>query len=300
MKSVFKLALLAAVALPAALQAQPVVDRSKYPDYDPTVRPDRTLRRYGLAHKVKGTDAPPVSQRPAYVNNAANMYFPPIFSQEGGSCGSASRIGYMFTYELNAYRGTDASKFENQYPTHFVWLLTNGNSGKDQFVQFVGVPSAKTYGGRMNSALFGWREETNNDFGWMTGYDKWFEAMHNRMYQPAHIPNNLGTEEGREQMKNWLWNHNGDSDFHAGGIAGIGVASAATLVRIGNTSANQAAGVVGQQYVKYWGVGVDHALTLVGYDDRIEFDLDGNGKYGEKDKDEVGAWIIANSWGSLG
>ena len=53
MKSVFKLALLAAVALPAALQAQPVVDRSKYPDYDPTVRPDRTLRRYGLAHKVK-------------------------------------------------------------------------------------------------------------------------------------------------------------------------------------------------------------------------------------------------------
>ena len=297
MKSVYKLALLAAVVFPAALQAQPVVDRSKYPDYDPTVRPDRSLRRYGRALKVKGAVAPSVSQRPAYVNNAANMYFPPVFNQEGGSCGSASRIGYMFTYELNAYRGTDASKFENQYPTHFVWLLTNGNSGKDQFVQFVGVPSAKTYGGRMNSALFGYREETNNDFGWMTGYEKWFEAMHNRMYQPAHIPNDLGSEEGREQMKNWLWNHNGDTDFRAGGIAGIGVASAVTSERIPNTAANQAAGVVGQQYVKYWGVGVDHALTLVGYDDRIEFDLDGNGKYGEKEKDEVGAWIIANSWG---
>ena len=101
MKSVFKLALLAAVALPAASQAQLVVDRSKYPDYDPTVRPDRSLRRYGLAHRIKGGEAPAVNQRPAYVNNAANMYFPPIFSQEGGSCGSASRIGYMFTYELN-------------------------------------------------------------------------------------------------------------------------------------------------------------------------------------------------------
>lgn len=297
MKSVFKLALLAAVGLPAVSQAQPVVDRSKYPDYDPTVRPDRSLRRYGLAHRIKGGEAPAVNQRPAYVNNAANMYFPPIFSQEGGSCGSASRIGYMFTYELNAYRGTDASKIENQYPTHFVWLLTNGNSGKDQFVQYVGVPSAKTYGGRMNSALFGYREETDKDFGWMTGYDKWFEAMHNRMYQPAHIPNNLGTEEGREQMKNWLWNHNGDTDFKAGGIAGIGVAAAIIQNGIPNTPANQAAGVVGMNYVKYWGSTVNHALTLVGYDDRIEFDLDGNGKAGEKDKDEVGAWIIANSWG---
>ena len=38
MKSVFKLALLAAVGLPAVSQAQLVVDRSKYPDYDPTVR----------------------------------------------------------------------------------------------------------------------------------------------------------------------------------------------------------------------------------------------------------------------
>jgi len=83
MKSVFKLALLAAVGLPAASQAQLVVDRSKYPDYDPTVRPDRSLRRYGLAHRIKGGDAPAVNQRPAYVNNAANMYFPPIFSQEG-------------------------------------------------------------------------------------------------------------------------------------------------------------------------------------------------------------------------
>ena len=35
----------------------------------------------------------------------------------------------------------------------------------------------------------------------------------------------------------------------------------------------------------------------MGYDDRIEFDLDGNGIAGEKDKDEVGAWIIVNSWG---
>ena len=40
--------------------------------------------------------------------------------------------------------------------------------------------------------------------------------------------------------------------------------------------------------------GANNGLVSVDYALR---DLDGNGVYGEKDKDEVGAWIIANSWG---
>ena len=297
MKSILKLVCLAAVAFPAALPAQLVVDRQKYPDYDPTVRPDRSLMRYGSRARLKGAAVPAESQRPDHVNNAATMYFPPIISQEGGSCGSASRIAYMFTHELNSFRHTNASLPENMYPTHFVWLLTYGNSGKDQFIQYVGVPSVKTYGGRGNSALFGYKEWDSQDYGWMTGYEKWHEAMFNRMLPPRNLPMGVGTEEGRNMLKNWLWNHNGDTDFACGGIAGIGVASAAAQGGIPRTDANVAAGVVGQSYVRWWGTSVDHALTVVGYDDRIEFDLDGNGKAGEKEKDEVGAWIIANSWG---
>jgi hypothetical protein len=81
-------------------------------------------------------------------------------------------------------------------------------------------------------------------------------------------------------VKNWLWNHNGDSDFKAGGICGIGLASADGNYdgKIPNTTANSAAGVVGKKYVKAWGPQVDHAMTIVGYDDRIEFDIDGDGK----------------------
>ena len=297
MKSILKLVCLAAVAFPAALPAQLVVDRQKYPDYDPTVRPDRSLMRYGSRARLKGVAVPAESQRPDHVNNAATMYFPPIISQEGGSCGSASRIAYMFTHELNSFRHTNASLPENMYPTHFVWLLTYGNSGKDQFVQYVGVPSVKTYGGRGNSALFGYKEWDSQDYGWMTGYEKWHEAMFNRMLPPRNMPMGVGTEEGRNMLKNWLWNHNGDTDFACGGIAGIGVAAAVTQAGIPRTDANVAAGVVGQSYVRWWGDQVNHALTIVGYDDRIEFDLDGNGKAGEKEKDEVGAWIIANSWG---
>ena len=179
-----------------------------------------------------------------------------------------------------------------------MWLLTCGNSGKEDFVMHVGVPSASVYGGQTYSKLFGYQEETYPDFGWMQGYDKWYSGMFNRMISTANFPLSVKTEEGREAVKNWLWNHNGDNSFHAGGLAGIGVASGGDWQPIPKTPANDEAGVTGKYYVNKWGTSVDHALTIVGYDDRIEFDLNGNGIYGEKSADEVGAWIIVNSWGS--
>ena len=297
-KNFLKSILALAVALPMSLSAQVDVNRATYPDYSDKTNPDWSLMPQQGAKKAQGAAAR--SQRPAYVNNAEKKFFPPVFNQDGGSCGSASRICYMFTYELNAYRNLDGKNSSNYYPSHFVWLLTNGNSGKNEFVTSIGVPSAATYGGQTYSALFGSQDCANNDFGWMQGYNKWFEAMHNRMLEPVNFPAHVGTEEGREAVKNWLWNHNGDESFQAGGICGIGVASADGNyeARIPNTAANSSAGVVNKKYVKAWGPQVDHALTIVGYDDRIEFDLDGNGVAGETSKDEVGAWIIVNSWGS--
>ena len=280
------------------------VDRTKYPDYSDKTNPDRSLMTPagGQAAPAMGRAATR-SGRPDHVNNAETRYFPPVFNQDGGSCGSASRICYMFSYELAAWRDLDASKPENYYPSHFVWLHTNSNGtitdqGKDAFVQHVGVPSAATYGGQTYSSTFGYQEESNDDFGWMQGYDKWFEAMHNRMLKPSNFPVNVGTEEGREAVKNWLWNHNGDDSFHAGGICGIGVASGGVWEDIPRTATNDRIGVTGMGYVAEWGRQVDHALTIVGYDDRIEFDLDKDGIYGEAEADELGAWIIVNSWGN--
>ena len=295
MKNKYLAALLA--LLPAASMTAQDVDRTKYPDYDDTYRPDYSLLqavKKARALKATGTG----DELPDHWNNADFKHFPPVFNQDGGSCGSASRICYMFTHELNSFRDADGSDMHNQYPSHFVWLHTNTGSNKDVFVEFVGVPSAYTYGGRTYSKLFGNQVESQPDFGWMTGYEKWYEGMFNRTYTPTHLPMNVGTEEGRELLKRWLWNHCGDSDFHSGGLAGIGVASAVTSERIASTPNNDVTGAVGKKYVKKWGTTVDHALTIVGYDDRIEFDLNGNGIYGEKSADEVGAWIIVNSWGS--
>lgn len=300
-KKILKTMLALAVALPMSAGAQVDVNRDMYPDYSDKTNPDWSLMKPAGASKSNAsrTGEATASQRPSYVNNAELKFFPPVFNQDGGSCGSASRICYMFTYELNAYRNLSGKSAENYYPSHFVWLLTNGNSGKNEFVTSIGVPSAATYGGQTYSQTFGNQDCSNEDFGWMQGYDKWFEAMHNRMLEPSNFPMDVGTEEGREAVKNWLWNHSGDTSFQAGGVCGIGVASSGGNYdgKITRTAANSEAQVVGKKFVKAWGTQVDHALTIVGYDDRIEFDLDGNGVAGEVEKDEVGAWIIANSWG---
>lgn len=297
MKHFIKPALLFAGFVPAVASAQVEVDRTKYPDYNPGINPDYSLLENSVVGKyaLKGNDA---NQLPDHVNNAELKFFPPVFNQDGGSCGSASRICYMFTHELNAYRNLDAKSLSNRYPSHFVWLLTNGNSGKDEFVQFVGVPSAEVYGGTTYSALFGNQDTSNEDFGWMQGYDKWYSAMWNRMLRPSHFPMNVGTPEGREAVKRWLYNHNGDTSFHGGGIVGIGVASGGDWKPIPQSPTNDEIGVTGMKYVNKWGTQVDHALTIVGYDDRIEFDLNKNGIKGEESANEKGAWIIVNSWGN--
>lgn len=297
------LLMLAGIAMAASAQDVPV-NREKYPDYvDPRTayKPEPRLMKFmpveGESQSRMAARKAAAADLPEYWNNADTKYFPPVFNQQGGSCGSASRICYMFTHEINALRDADASLPENQYPSHFVWLLTNGNSGKDAFVEFVGVPNVVHYGGRTYSDLFGYQEETNNYFGWMTGYDKWMNAIGNRMLRPTSVPQSVETEEGRTAAKMWLYNHAGDTDFKAGGLIGLGVASGGQWYTIPKTEANDAAGVTGSYYVHRWGTQVDHAVTMVGWDDRIEFDLDGNGIAGEKAKDEKGAWIIVNSWG---
>ena len=287
--------------LTTALQAQDISwDKDKYPDYSPTPTVNKTevqsfvkrIRRQNEQGK----------KRPDHWNNALSNAFPPVMNQSAGSCGSASRIYYMFAHEINAARWADGSLAENIYPTHFTWLLTwtpNGQ-GKEVIAQHNGIPNSEVYGGYTYSDLFGYQDcdTKDSDYGWMQGYNKWFHAMHNRISGSANFSIALDKEEGRELVKNYLWNHCGDETFSTGGIVGVGVASGGNWQKIPKTTTNDQLGVTGKYYVKNWGSSVDHALTIVGYDDRIEFDLDGNGVKGEADKDEIGAWIIVNSWGS--
>lgn len=272
------------------------VDRSVFPEFDPNQTLAAPPADYIARRKAREEGKAPKIELPPYVYNGEDKYFPPIFNQDGGSCGSAQSIGYMFTHEMNSYRDLDSSLPENQYPTHFTWLLAYQTTSTEGMASSLGIPNVPTYGGRTYSKLFGPQTHDDPDYGWMQGYDKWYSAMWNKTLQSIGF-SATNTPEGRQELKEWLFNHSGDTEMHGGGVAGIGVAAYGDWASIPTSAANRDAGVVGMKYVRSWGDVFNHAVTVCGYDDRIEFDLDGDGKIGEADEDEVGAWIIANSWG---
>lgn len=270
------------------------IDRSVFPNLKYEAGPGRLPDEISARRKSARAKAKAVL--PPFVYNGQDKYFPPIFNQSGGSCGSAAGIGYQFTHEIDSYRDADASLPENQYPSHFTWLMAYQTSNTEGMAKGNGIPNVPTYGGRTFSRLFGPQTHDDPDYGWMQGYDKWYSAMFNRVAYDFGFPA-TNTPEGRQQLKEWLYNHCGDDAMHSGGVVGIGVAAGPTSAVIPATAANREARVAGMKYVKAWGDTFNHALTVCGYDDRIEFDLDGDGIVGEADEDEVGAWIIANSWG---
>ncbi len=240
---------------------------------------------------------------PTRIDNSKSIYMRPAFNQVGGSCGSSSRICYMFAYEINCYRKLNGSLKENKYPSHFTWLLTGQHSDKEKMAQHNGIPNSITYGGDKASDIYGgenigWPnlEEAPN-YGWMNGYDKWFSAMHNRIEKSGSF--RLNSVEKLNLLKRWFFNHWNDSSFPLGGVAGAGCATKDAIFIKNNEN---------KWIVKKWGPRPDHGTTWVGYDDEISYDFNGDGEI-TNDKDtngdgkvnfkdwEKGALIMRNSWG---
>lgn len=253
-----------------------------------------------------------IDQLPDHMLPWEQKSFPPIFSQGGyGSCGVTSHVGYMMTNEMNAAQGTDASKLENQLCPMFQYPFTYHGPGKDEMGIYVGYPTADIWGGRYPGSIFGAAEYTSGVCGWMQGYDRWHSTMQHRIASADNFRNPNGQKvstapglPGFWYIKGYIYNHNGDPAFHNNNgvlCMGCGISSSAHG-RIPATQTNKNIGVSGQAYMAHWNFGgADHAITLAGYDDRVEFDLDGNGIAGEpcnsQGQDERGAWIIANTWG---
>ena len=278
-------------------------DQDPYPGYNHHMKPDPSLGIPWGGKKFAHTRG--VNDLPDHWNNATQRYFPPIFNQGSyGSCGVSSHVGYMMTSEMNAWQNTDASLLENQLTPMFEYPFTYHGPGKDEMALYVGFPTADIYGGRYESGIYGGSESDKGDWGWVQGYSTFYNAMCHRITHAATFPESTETESGRVALKRWLFNHNGDPSFGGrGGVACIGVGIGSSVrASVPASEINNANGLTGKEYMKHWNLGwADHAMTIVGYDDRIQFDLDGNGIVGEEKNslgwNENGAWIIANTWG---
>ncbi len=206
---------------------------------------------------------------PYEVDNTDNACYSGLFAQSGYCCGQAACVANGFTYEINRVRNLDGSLVENKYPTHFAWNWENGGNGyygasyyhSLVLLKTVGSPNMETYGGAHDSG---------GDKRFMTGYDSYYEGMHNRISKAFSI--NCSDEEGIMTLKHWLNDHIDGSDV--GGIAFFYSQhqNPSTTLPVGTEHE-------GEKVCVTWGASPNHAMTITGYNDSIKWDYNGDGQY---------------------
>lgn len=216
--------------------------------------------------KYLGPQAPVL---PGVVDNTGQIYWRPVFNQVGYECGQASGIGQNFTYEINRLRDLPSNVPENQYPTHFCWNFGNGGDGyygvsyfhSFEIVRTLGTPNVIDYGGTMS---YGGPKR------WMSGYEEYYSAIHNRIYEAYQI--DVSNEEGVMTLKHWIHDHLEGAD--AGGVA-----SFYAQCPYGMPSLPPGTPEAGMYVMVEWGSNANHAMCIAGYNDSIRWDYNSDGQY---------------------
>ncbi|MBK7214435.1 MAG: PKD domain-containing protein [Bacteroidales bacterium] len=239
------------------------------------------------------------AQLPTSVDNSVFPYLRPVFYQMGASCGQSASVAYNFCYEVNRLRQLSSNTSDNQYPSHFTWNFMNAGVyygvGVSYFHSFeilrkLGCPNETLFGSILN----------DNEYVWMSGYDKYLASMHNRIKSVHSI--NISTALGIQILKQWLSDHLEGSDV--GGVANFytGIGGYSTL--------QPPSPEAGRFVVPRWNPEATHALTIVGYNDNIQYDLNGDGLF-TNDLDinadgevsvadwEIGGVKFVNSYGNV-
>lgn len=217
---------------------------------------------------------------PQSVDNSILKYFPPIISQIGGSCAQASSIGYVFTYEMNRLLDRDASLPQNRFSYLFAWNFINNGEDVGSF-NTDGYTLAYT-NGMMTESDFP-TQTSPYQFKWASGYNKYINSFQYRVKKYEYL--DLKTTDDIENLKRYLYNKREE-----GKVGGIVVLSSAA----GGWSFNN--NYVGPSSTGYKSLLTSlptsggHAMTIVGYDDAVEFIAPNGSKH-------FGAFIVVNSYG---
>jgi C1A family cysteine protease len=226
---------------------------------------------------------------PAYVDNSTLKYFPPVRSQGGiGSCAQWTAMYYCYTHMNAMARDLDAKAGgagNNSYifSPKFTYNLVNGGSDSGSWMSS-GWSIAQNHG------CATWADwPYDGDYrGWPLTASVYRTAINYRAQSQGSI-SSVDTNSGLTQIKTYL--SNGYVLSYATNIY------AWSFTTIGNdpgTSADDA--FVGKSACSWLGSGGGgHGMTVVGYNDDIWIDINGNGSV---DSGEKGALRIVNSWGT--
>lgn len=229
---------------------------------------------------------------PSAVDNSTLKYFPPIRSQGSfSSCGVYTGTYYAMTYmnalanDLDAKNGGDTNRLSPKW----TYNMVNGGDYANGSWYYWAYEIGQKHG-CATFAEFPYNGSTtvpSNYRAWSTDPTVWRNAITRRFDQFGYV-DGTNTDNGIEQVKQLLLN---------GYILNIPTyISSWQWKTIGNDSTTTADDAFAGKNCAYWVNGTSgyHAMTVVGYNDDIWVDINGNGVV---DPGEKGAFRIANSWG---
>ncbi|HEY2810787.1 MAG TPA: malectin domain-containing carbohydrate-binding protein [Rhabdochlamydiaceae bacterium] len=226
------------------------------------------------------------SALPASVNNSTLTSFPPIGDQQQeGSCVAWGSTYYQASHELGLLNGyNNKNDFTHVLSPRWTYNLLNGGQDGGLVPDYAftllsqnGAPSITSF------------SYVNGDVtSWDLQIQDWVTAISNRLAPPQYVAGIGGASQNLQTIKQLLTNGH--------------VLTFATFIdswvftSVLNDPQNPNSPYVGQYACTYLdGREGGHFMTIVGYDDNIWIDVNGNGQV---DSGERGAFLVANSWGN--
>lgn len=223
---------------------------------------------------------------PSSVNNSLLPSFPPIGDQGRiGSCVAWGSTYYQAAHEIGLLNGINNQKGGKGLLSP-KWTYDLLNNGTDQGLSVLSAYQLLTVHGAPSFQSFPY---DTNYTAWALDPEDWIEAINNRMAGYALIPGLGGSkEQNLTAIKTALVNGH--------------ILTFATFIdswvftKIQRDPENINNNYMGEYAATYMnGMKGGHFMTLVGYDDNLWIDVNGNGAV---DAGERGAFLIANSWGT--
>ena len=239
------------------------------------------------------------AELPNAVDLSIQPNFPPISNQGGiESCASFATTYYQFSYEAYKNKGIDLKDPANAgliYSPLFTYNMNNGGQNVGTFMEYYpdvlanqGCLKLEDYPYSMNSSTL--------NYQWPTDAEKLREALKVRVTNHGYVTAADGSESSIAAIKSLLYGTDG-TDGH---VLAVGTFFRSWKVKKGenpDTGAKEDVaygcyGTLTNNGVVYSG---GHAMAIVGYNDDIWTDINGNGL---REESEYGAFKVANSHGT--
>lgn len=227
---------------------------------------------------------------PNIVDLSTSPCFPPIVSQGSilNACVAYSTTYYQYSYQMNKYKNVTSVEDRKIYSPNWVYSLAN--QGLNEAIEYEGRYGAYNVLANLGCVTIDTQPLSNNYQIWTAhAEEEKIEALKTRL--TSHGELNIPVNQNISSPSNLISNNFPLSDVKAKLNDGY-------VLVVGSKGYFNSANVDGQcvAYRCYEGeTDYAHSLTIVGYNNYLEYDVNGDGTIQSCEK---GAFKVANSWGT--